>query len=207
MSHARAFNPARICLGLDPGAGESCPCSSAAWRIWFSRLRRIAARTPIFRHLINVSLLESGLTFVSIIKPDSRRDTANRRRSFSTTPASFRSSPKMCAFGWLAHSRNARLRHFTEDTRLSVTVSEIARRISLPSHLRLQIAEIRHNHVEDRLTRNLLLALLISLLDRLPGDALNLHAINLSISKLHFQKCREERGSVRYATLRDAIAI
>jgi hypothetical protein len=30
---------------------------------------------------------------------------------------------------------------------------------------------------------------------------------NLSISKLHFHKCREERGSVRFATLRDAIAI
>src|SRR5262245_10477704 len=87
------------------------------------------------------------------------------------------------------------------------TVSEIARRIALPSQLRPQIAEIRHNHVEDRLTRNLLLALLISLLDRLPGNALNLHAINLSISKPHFHKCREERGSVRYATLRDAIAI
>jgi hypothetical protein len=47
----------------------------------------------------------------------------------------------------------------------------------------------------------------ISLLDRLRGDALNLHAIDLSISKLHFHKCREERGSVRSATLRDAIAI
>src|SRR5215475_3659258 len=26
-----------------------------------------------------------------------------------------------CAFGWLAHSRNSRLRLFTEDTRLSIT--------------------------------------------------------------------------------------
>jgi hypothetical protein len=58
-----------------------------------------------------------------------------------------------------------------------------------------------------QVTRNLLPALLISLLDRLPGDALNLHAINPSISKLHFHKCREERGSVRSAILRDAIAI
>jgi hypothetical protein len=33
----------------------------------------------------------------------------------------------MCAFGWLAHSRNARLRLFTEDTRSCDTILRLAR--------------------------------------------------------------------------------
>src|SRR6266498_5567410 len=74
---------------------------------------------------------------------------------------------------------------------VSVIVGEIARRIALPLQFRTQIAEIRHNDVEDRITRNLLLALLISLLDCLPTDALHLQRRTAQLLDL-FSRFRRE---------------
>src|SRR5262249_22985127 len=74
---------------------------------------------------------------------------------------------------------------------VSVIVGEIARRIALPSQLRPEIAEIRHNDVENRITRNLLLALLVSLLDCLPTDTLHLQRRTAQLLDL-FSRFRRE---------------
>src|SRR5262245_49112080 len=75
---------------------------------------------------------------------------------------------------------------------VSVIVGEVARRIALPSQLCPQIAEIRHNDIEDRITRNLLLALLVSLLDRLPTDALHLQRRTAHLLDLFSRFLRED---------------